>query len=76
MLLPILRRGALSLPLLLAGCAATNPLPAPDFTSYVVLGEYGAAVARVRQAGREGIVLLVRTPQGNRPVVLPLAAAE
>lgn len=31
---------------LLAGCAATNP-PPPDFTSYVVLGEYGAAVARV-----------------------------
>jgi serine protease Do len=35
-----------------------------------------AAVARVRQAGREGIVLLVRTAQGNRPVVLPLAAPE
>lgn len=32
---------------LLAGCAATNPPPPPDFTSYVVLGEYGAAVARV-----------------------------
>ncbi|AQR63346.1 serine protease [Brevundimonas sp. LM2] len=38
--------------------------------------DFRAAVARVRQAGREGIVLLVRTPQGNRPVVLPLTAAE
>ncbi|WP_373989308.1 metallophosphoesterase [Duganella sp. BuS-21] len=45
MLLSILRRGAL--PLLLAGCAATNTAPPPDFTSYVVMGEYGAAVARV-----------------------------
>ncbi|MRW86910.1 metallophosphoesterase [Pseudoduganella sp. FT26W] len=33
--------------LLLTGCAATNPSPSPDFTSYVVLGEAGAAVARV-----------------------------
>ncbi|MYM82535.1 metallophosphoesterase [Duganella sp. FT50W] len=32
---------------LLAGCAATNPSPPPDFTAYVVVGEYGAAVARV-----------------------------
>ena len=33
-----------------------------------------AAIARVREARREGIVLLVRTSNGNRPVVLPLAA--
>ena len=33
-----------------------------------------AAVARVREANREGIVLLVRTSNGNRPVVLPLTA--
>ncbi|TFW17085.1 metallophosphoesterase [Duganella callida] len=33
--------------LLLAGCAGTRTGPAPDFTSYVVMGEYGAAVARV-----------------------------
>ncbi|WP_343728243.1 metallophosphoesterase [Duganella sp.] len=45
MLLPILKR--LAPAMLLAGCAATNPLPPPDFTSYVVIGEYGAAVARV-----------------------------
>lgn len=31
------------------------------------------AVAAVRQAGRSGILLLVRTPTGNSPVVLPLA---
>jgi len=44
-MLSILKR---TLPVaLLAGCAATNPLPPPDFTSYVVIGEYGAAVARV-----------------------------
>ncbi len=35
-----------------------------------------AAVARVRSAGRDGIVLLIRTTAGNRPVVLPLAATE
>ncbi len=34
-----------------------------------------AAVARVRAANREGIVLLIRTAQGNRPVVLPLTGA-
>lgn len=33
-----------------------------------------AAVRRVRERGSPGIVLLVRTPQGNRPVVLPLAS--
>jgi hypothetical protein len=44
-LLPILKRWAPVL--LLTGCAATNAPPTPDFTSYVVLGEYGAAVARV-----------------------------
>jgi serine protease Do len=31
------------------------------------------AVAAVRQAGRSGILLLVRTSNGNSPVVLPLA---
>ena len=46
MLLPILKRLAPAMLLALAGCAATNPLPPPDFTSYVVLGEYGAAVRR------------------------------
>lgn len=35
-----------------------------------------AAVARVKELGREGIVLLVRTARGNSPVVLPLATAE
>jgi len=35
------------LALLLAACAAVPPAPPPDFTSYVVLGEQGAAVARV-----------------------------
>lgn len=45
MLLSTLKRGAIAL--LLTGCAATNPSPPPDFTAYVVLGEYGAAVARV-----------------------------
>lgn len=46
MLQPILKRWAPVL--LLTGCAATTTAPpAPDFTSYVVLGEYGAAVARV-----------------------------
>lgn len=33
-----------------------------------------AAVRRVRERGSPGIVLLVRTAQGNRPVVLPLAS--
>jgi serine protease Do len=33
-----------------------------------------AAVRRVRERGGPGIVLLVRTAQGNRPVVLPLAS--
>lgn len=32
-----------------------------------------AAIAEVRQAGRSGILLLVRTPNGNSPVVLPLS---
>ncbi|MCV0415403.1 MAG: Do family serine endopeptidase [Brevundimonas sp.] len=30
------------------------------------------AVETVKSAGRPGVLLLVRTPQGNRPVVLPL----
>ncbi|MDP3403278.1 MAG: Do family serine endopeptidase [Brevundimonas sp.] len=34
-----------------------------------------AVVERVRAAGRSGVALLVRTTQGNRPVVLPLTAA-
>ncbi len=33
--------------LLLTGCAATNPPPPTDFTTYVVLGDQNAAVARV-----------------------------
>ena len=41
------RAPALLAAVLLGGCAATNPSPPPDFTSYVVLGEAGAAVARV-----------------------------
>lgn len=32
-----------------------------------------SAVAAVRSAGRSGILLLVRTPNGNSPVVLPLS---
>ncbi|MBX9616709.1 MAG: Do family serine endopeptidase [Caulobacteraceae bacterium] len=35
-----------------------------------------AAVARVKETGRDGIVLLIRTASGNRPVVLPLATTE
>ncbi|MBW8305232.1 MAG: Do family serine endopeptidase [Brevundimonas sp.] len=38
------------------------------------VAELRSAVAAVRQAGRSGILLLVRTPSGNQPVVLPLAA--
>ncbi len=34
-----------------------------------------SAVAAVRQAGRTSVLLLVRTSQGNRPVVLPLGDA-
>ena len=34
-----------------------------------------AAVAAARTAGREGLLLLVRTSQGNVPVVLELAKA-
>jgi hypothetical protein len=43
----LLKRCALPLLLMLAGCAATNPLQPPDFTSYVVLAEDGTAVARI-----------------------------
>lgn len=34
-------------PLVLLAACATAPSPAPDFTAYVVMGEQGAAVARV-----------------------------
>ena len=34
--------------------------------------EFRAAVDRVRQSGRPGVLLLVRTPNGNTPVVLEL----
>ena len=36
------------------------------------VAEFRQAVERVREAGRPGILLLVRTVQGNRPVVLEL----
>ena len=35
--------------------------------------DFQGAVAAVRQAGRPGILLLVRIPAGNRSIVLPLA---
>nr|WP_314437689.1 Do family serine endopeptidase [uncultured Brevundimonas sp.] len=35
-----------------------------------------AAVQAVKSAGRPGILLLVRTPRGNTPVVLPLTGGE
>ena len=38
--------------------------------------EFRAAVDRVRQSGRPGVLLLVRTPNGNRPVVLELDGDE
>jgi serine protease Do len=38
--------------------------------------EFRAAVDRVRQSGRPGILLLVRTPNGNVPVVLELDGDE
>lgn len=38
------------------------------------VADFRSAVEAVRQAGRTGILLLVRTPAGNSPVVLPLAS--
>ena len=38
--------------------------------------DFRAAVVAARTAGRESVFLLVRTPRGNVPVVLELAAAE
>ena len=35
-----------------------------------------SAVAAVRDAGRPGVLLLVRTPRGNSPIVLPLNGAN
>ncbi len=40
------------------------------------VAELRAAVAAARTAGREGVLLLVRTPNGNVPVVLQLSKAE
>jgi len=38
--------------------------------------EFRQAVQRVRESGRPGVLLLVRTPNGNRPVVLELDGDE
>ncbi|WGM32127.1 Do family serine endopeptidase [Brevundimonas sp. NIBR11] len=40
------------------------------------VADFRAAVAAAKAAGREGIFLLVRTPAGNRSVVLELAKVE
>ncbi|ADL00197.1 protease Do [Brevundimonas subvibrioides ATCC 15264] len=40
------------------------------------VADFRAAVAAARSAGREGLFLLVRTPEGNAPVVLELSKPE
>jgi serine protease Do len=40
------------------------------------VGDVQAAVAASRQAGRDNVFLLVRTPQGNNPVAMPLPKAD
>lgn len=43
-----------------------------DGRSVATTAEFKAAVDRVRESGRPGILLLIRTQQGNVPAVLPL----
>ena len=38
--------------------------------------ELQETVARVKSAGRPGVLLLVRTTNGNAPIVLPFAKSE
>lgn len=47
-----------------------------DGRAVSTVADFRQAVERVRQSGRPGVLLLVRTPQGNRPVVLELNDGE
>lgn len=47
-----------------------------DGRAVSTVADFRQAVDRVRQSGRPGVLLLVRTTQGNRPVVLELGGDE
>ncbi|MFN3536835.1 MAG: Do family serine endopeptidase [Brevundimonas sp.] len=47
-----------------------------DGRAISTVAEFRQAVQRVRETGRPGVLLLVRTPNGNRPVVLELDSDE